>query len=500
MKQFALLFALTSSTAFAQDLVVGAGEDYETIDSALRDAEDGDVVLVRAGTYNEGLTTRGNGVTLRGEGEVIVTTDGRVLDVQHDRIRIENLILDAQMADTRGVRVEGNGFRLIGSTVRNVRGHCVDLRTVDDVEIDNSLIHNCMDADTDNCSDPSCQADAHGIVGGAVQGLLIRNTEIHTFSGDALQLDSDWRDAPRQWADVRVEGCTFWVAPLEAPLGGVAAGIVAAENAIDTKTQPSFGDDPTMTIVDTVAYGFRSDLINNAAVFNLKQDVVFSVERVTVYDSEIAFRLRGAVGDHDDGARVTIENTVIYDVDTAIRYEDDIDPITLRHVTFGADIGRLLDDQSDGGSFVGGNVLVLGTAPGEFAGAFEADMSMFEGPDDYRLAAGASVIDTGDDLGVGVDRAGVARPQGAAPDPGAYEFCDDCEPVDAGVVRMDAGPGADAGPGTDGGPGSDAGSDDAGAGADAGEGSGGGGCGCDATGGPVSGALIFLALLARRRR
>lgn len=498
MRTFALLILLASvSSAMAEDRIVGSGEAYTTIDDALRDAVDGDVVIVRAGTYDEALTTRADGVTLRGEGEVIVTTAGRVLDVQHDRFQVDNVIFDAQMADTRGVRVEGNGFRLIRSTVRNVRGHCVDLRTVDDVVIDESLIHGCMDADVDGCSDPSCQADAHGIVGGAVQGLLIRNTEIHTFSGDALQLDSDWRDAPRPWTDVRVEGCTFWVAPLEAPMGGVAAGIVAAENAIDTKTQPSFADVSRMELVDTIAYGFRSDLISNAAAFNLKQDVVFVVERVSVYDSEIAFRLRGAGGDHERGARVSIENTVIWDVDTAIRHEDDIAPITLRHVTFGRDIGRLLQDASSSGTFDVGNVLVLGTADAELVGAFEVGMEVFEGPDDYRLVEGASVIDMGADLGVAVDRLGIARPQGAAPDPGAYEFCEDCEPVDAGIAD---GGGVDAGPGVDGGPGSDAGRDPGtDASIDAGEGTGGGGCGCGASGAPVSGALILLVLAIRRR-
>ena len=134
MKKNALvLMVLIASPVLAEDRVVGAGEAYDTIDAAIRDAVDGDVVIVRAGTYAEGLTTRADGVTLRGEGEVIVTTAGRVLDVQHDRFRVENVIFDAQMADTRGVRVEGNGFRLVRSTVRNVRGHCVDLRTVDDV-------------------------------------------------------------------------------------------------------------------------------------------------------------------------------------------------------------------------------------------------------------------------------------------------------------------------------------------------------------------------------
>ena len=228
---------------------------------------------------------------------------------------------------------------------------------------------------------------------------------------------------------------------------------------------------------------------------------MFSVERVSVYDSEIAFRLRGAGGDHSRGARVTLENIVIWDVDTAIRHEDDIAPITLRHVTFGADIGRVLQDASSSGTFVVGNVLVLGTAPAQLGGAFEVGVEVFMGADDYRLVAGASVIDMGEDLGVPVDRVGIARPQGAAPDPGAYEWCADCEPIDAGVRdagRTDGG-GADGGPGSDAGPRADAGGTDARAG-DAGEGGGGGGCGCRTSGASPTSALFLLLLLVLRKR
>ena len=92
--------------------------------------------------------------------------------------------------------------------------------------IDGSLIHHTLNA-------ANVRTDAHGIVAGAARRLTIRNTEIHTFSGDAFQIDPG-RAAPG-WGDIVVEGCRFWLQPLPAAVNGFAAGVVPGENAIDTK-------------------------------------------------------------------------------------------------------------------------------------------------------------------------------------------------------------------------------------------------------------------------
>jgi hypothetical protein len=145
---------------------------------------------------------------------------------------------------------------------------------------------------------------------------------------------------------------------------------------------------------------------------------------VTVYDSEIAFRLRGP------DASVTILNAVVYDVDKAVRYEDNIVDPKLHNATF----GRLVTDpfqraSSPGTTFDVRNLLLLGSSlPAEasdpsnmFVGsaAFVAS-----GSDDYHLAPGSPAIDQGSTLAaVTTDRDGVARPQGQAYDVGAYEYC-----------------------------------------------------------------------------
>jgi hypothetical protein len=130
-----------------------------------------------------------------------------------------------------------------------------------------------------------------------------------------------------------------------------------------------------------------------------------------------------------------------------------------------------------------------------------------EAANDYHLAAGSPAVDVGVDTFAGVGAAaddveGIGRPQGAAWDVGAYEWCAGCVgATDAGAPGgTDAGAaGGDAGAG---GPGSDAG----------GAGDGGGGCRCavvgargaggggggGAGGGALAAALFFVTAALTR--
>lgn len=510
-----ILWSGAAGQAHAEDRFAGgSGDPYATIGAALADAVDGDVVIVRAGVYAEsGLTTRAPGVTIRADAgaEVIVTDGGaRVFDVAHARTVIEGLIFDAQFGG-RGIRVDdgANQTTLRDIEVRNAGNHCIDLRVVDDVLIEGSLIHHCLQSTSAGCASDACRVDAHGIVGGQARRLTVRDTEIHTFSGDAIQLDSD-RGTP-QWSVV-VEGCLFWSGPLEAAIGGYAMGVNPAENAIDTKTSDTTVEPATLTVIDTIAFGFGDTLIGNGAAFNIKENVVATFDRVTVFDSDVAFRLRGMTSSRPRGSRTTIDNTVIHGVDRGVRYEDGLSTgdIVLRHVTFGGDVVQPFQDESALGAstIAATNVLVLGGAlPTELTGtsslAVDASVFVDAAGHDYHLADGSSPIDAGEAGPVDHDRDNNARPIGASPDVGAYEHCaGSCVPTPDGGVP----PGRDAGPGVDGGDTGDGGSSprDGGApGADAGPGAGGGdGCGCRAVGGSSVGAplLLALALALRIRR
>ena len=69
-------------------------------------------------------------------------------------------------------------------------------------------IHQCLWFDEDEDE----RRDAHGVTGGAVTNLTIKDTEIHTFSGDAIQFDPGrWEPG---WNDIHISGCKLWLEPL----------------------------------------------------------------------------------------------------------------------------------------------------------------------------------------------------------------------------------------------------------------------------------------------
>jgi hypothetical protein len=286
-----------------------------------------------------------------------------------------------------------------------------------DVLIENCLIHHALN--------PSAgRTDAHGIAASAVRRLTIRNTEIHTYSGDGIQLDPA-RAAPG-WTDVLVERCRIWLGPLPRAENGFPAGAIPGENAIDTKASGRF-DRARLTIRDTEAWGFQHGLLQNMAAFNLKENIDAVLDGITVHDSEIAFRLRGP--GPNGGARVTLANAVIYGADVAFRYEDNIERLQVWNCTLGRDVGRPFVAASSNRSGLDvQNLLLLGDAlPGEAAAATNrvVDATSFVDPGaghDYRLRPGSPAVDAGVTLpAVRHDRAGTSRPQGRAYDIGAYE-------------------------------------------------------------------------------
>jgi hypothetical protein len=285
------------------------------------------------------------------------------------------------------------------------------------VLIERSVIHRCL------WWDGTARQDAHGIVAGAVHGLTIRDVEIHTFSGDGIQLDPG-RALPG-WDDVLVEDTRIWLAPLPAREAGFAAGAVPGENGIDTKTNPK-APRASMVVRNTTARGFRKGFINNMAAFNIKENVDVTLDRVTVSASEVAFRLRGPGA--NGGAWARVRNAVVQDVATGIRYEDDIQLVEAAHVTFGLGVGRAFHAASSGwaGVEVRNSVVVGASLPTEapatgrnLAVASSAFVDAAAG--NYRLVAGGSAVDAGQIVdGIIVDRDGNARVQGTAPDLGAY--------------------------------------------------------------------------------
>jgi len=414
-----------------------AGAPFGSVQAALDAAGAGDVVIVQQGSYAESLQTQRDGeaaapIALRAAtgADVEITAFGRVLRVDHAHLQVEGLRFDGQYGDrdTLDVNDGAHGLVLRDCEVLRSSRDCVDMGAPTGVLIEGCLIHHCLNAE-------GGRTDAHGVTGGPVQDLTIRDTEIHSFSGDAIQFDPG-REAPG-WDNVLVEGCALWLEPLPQAVNGFAAGTVPGENAIDTKTYAD-GTRSGLVVRDTVAHGFRGGLISNMAAFNLKEEIDARLDGVTVYDSEIALRLRGAGS--RPAARVTIANAVIYDVDTAVRYEDDVEPDSMRvdNCTFGLDVSTPFQRASATQDIlVVRNLLLLGGAlPSEASAssnlAAPAEVFVDAAAGIYRLVPGSTPVNAGETIvDVSVDRDGLARPQGPAYDVGAYEL--PATPPDAGV-------------------------------------------------------------------
>ncbi len=296
------------------------------------------------------------------------------------------------------------------------------------------------------------------------------------MAGDAFQLSP----AREPWGDIRLERLEMWTGALDEAAGPLPIGSIIGENAVDTKVADGDGW-PRLEIVDVVAWGWR-DNIGNQGAFNIKEEVDCLIERVTVFESELAFRLR-------EPARMEVRNAVIYDVFQAFRLEDGLTDAKLHNITVGEDVTGVFTDA--GGEPVNLDVqnLIHTGDIGEawtFTGTVAAvDPSVFVDASggDYHLAPASTPIDDGEELtGFSDDRDGLPRPYGDGWDLGAYEW--QPEPP-TGDDDDDTTPPS----------GDDDDDDDAGDAADPKE----GGCGCGTGSGPLALWWLPLLLVSRRR-
>ncbi len=211
---------------------------------------------------------------------------GRVATIAHPHVVLDGLILDGMYGADDAVRVTSaaSGLVLRNLEVRRSSRDCVDMAAPTDVLVERS-------SSTTASTRRVAARTLHGIATSAVERLTVRDSEIHTFSGDALQFDPS-RTAPG-WTDIRLERLKLWLGPLPAAVNGFAAGTVPGRERHRHQDAAETAAVRNSLVEDVEAWGFRNGLINNMAAFNIKERVDAVFDRVTVHHSEIAFRVRG---------------------------------------------------------------------------------------------------------------------------------------------------------------------------------------------------------------
>lgn len=400
---------------------------FGRIQDAINVANPGDTITILPGVYEEYLVTKRNGsssskITIRsrdGQSSVVIRKSGRVLDITHAHIQISDITVDGLFGTSDAIKINSNGdyTYLHKLVVKNSSRDCIDMDAPQNVEIHNSLIHHCLNP-------ANGRTDAHGVVTGPVRNLVIKNSEIHTFSGDAFQVDPG-RSSPG-WNDVLIENCYFWLSPLERVTNGFAQGVVPGENAIDTKSSSSY-ERARITIKNSRFSGFQAGVISNMAALNLKENIEALVENVQISSSEIALRLRGETSSTPQGASVTTKNVIIFNVSTAVRYEDKLNGlIKLYHMSFGANINRFFQAASaTGDPLVKNSVFLSSSLPSEANSStnIKATVSDFENVSlhNYKLSSNSSILNSVTLLpDVTTDFDGNSRSTRVLTDAGAY--------------------------------------------------------------------------------
>jgi len=447
---FSLIFVirLYSETYHVQEgESYGDGSDgwpFGTIAEGLEAARPGDTVLVRSGTYEEQIDPPRDGefgapiVLLgvadeSGERPLVYRAPENdnyyLVDNYRKHFVIEGFVLDGGFGGRDVVRIRGgeaDSTVLRNCEIRNSTRDGVDITGGDWILIENCEIHHHL------AGSFSDQMDGHGIVASETRHLVIRNCNIYYVTGDCFQADPD-RSTEPYWDDVLIENCSMWTGPLPEDAALWKAGEIPGENAIDTKVEKEYTrykdlERPLLVLRNIKAHGWTKGYIGNRAVFNIKEKVECILDRVEVYNSEIAFRLRGSLG----GALVTITNSVVYDCEKAFRVEEHVKDVHIYNSTFGRDIVQFMEKSPSAGNYAGMqiiNCLFLGEEipPLPSMALDSVNLAVAENSfldaasDDYHLVPGSPAARAGVPLpGVETDIEGNPR-SAVSPSLGAYE-------------------------------------------------------------------------------
>jgi hypothetical protein len=408
---------------------------FNNFSTALSTALPGDTIFVLPGIYTltNTIETKRSGtsserITLKAfdyQVKPLITRPDRMMKVKHEYITIDGFVFDGQFGDSELFNIASTGdyCEVKNCELKNGTSDGLEVSDTDNVLLENLEIHHMLAGSYSN------QQDAHGIVATGENNLTIRGCNIYYVSGDCFQTDPN-RDLPL-WDNVLIENCKLWTGPLPEDAAGFTAGEVPGENAIDTKINGnsiSTGYRPKITIRNVEAHGFVPGFINNRAAFNIKEQVDCRMERILVYNNEVAFRLRGPAS--RGGAHVTVTNCIAYDNEKVFRTEDDIELLHIYNGTFNKTDDNDYFQNVSGGYVESGfevmNCLFMGSKPSDASHSsnMPANNSFFiDAPNhDYHLNPNSPAIDSGVDIAVvTADFDNVPRVSGNY-DIGAYEY------------------------------------------------------------------------------
>ncbi len=192
---------ITFLPANAENRTIIVPDDYPTIQAAIDIATDGDVVFVKAGTYNENITIN-KSLSLIGEniGSTFVVGEGTTaLLIQHDNVNVTGFtfrrpstmwwyfgihLLDVQNCNVFGNKIESTfrGIWIVGSKYNNVYKNTLQGNR-NGVSLQDSVNNNVSKNDIKN--NPDCGI----LLQGAKDNLILDN--YISSNGEGIGLDGD---------------------------------------------------------------------------------------------------------------------------------------------------------------------------------------------------------------------------------------------------------------------------------------------------------------------
>jgi outer membrane biosynthesis protein TonB len=416
----------TADSLHFQSTIIVDGGGQDTIEDAFSQAQPGDVILVKAGKYDNGdplepLTVTSSGtaaapITLLGENRPRL---GTVKFSRANHIIIEGFEIAHQTSDRFFLGldvVNSNNITIRDMLIHHLTGSAVSAGgDSSDIILEDSELYEITPRRSGD--------DAHCFVNSSARNITFRNNECFGFIGDGFHA---WQQNDAVLYDrgvTLIEGNRIF--NTKGP---------CSENGLDIKAEAG-----TVIIRKNVFFGFQELQANQCAivpsgcgacqVINLQNGGTGDalIENNEIFDSDNVL--------YNAKMNLTMQNNIIHDISGYVIH-DTTSSTKLFHNTI-ANVGRILHRNSTMPQEVVNNLFHnSGTAVGGFDhnGWFETDQQQ-PGPSDvtgsdphlntdYSLTSASPIIDRATDLGIDTDFTNIPgmRPHGAAPDIGAFEF------------------------------------------------------------------------------